>query len=100
MLAGAGLPVVYWKWPDGSTPTFPCIRYSAKGDADLMADNGNYAKRGKWSAILVSEWKDDAAESALESALESAGVPYSKSADWYSDEARLNHVEYTFTLPR
>lgn len=100
LLASAGMPVVYWKWPDGSTPAFPCIRYSEKRAGDFIADNRNYVRIRRWSAIIVSEWKDDAAEAALEAALDAAGIAYDKSADWYSDESRLNHVEYTFSVPR
>lgn len=100
LLSSTGLPVVYHKWPDGSEPTFPCIRYASLGGDDLMADNVNYRKFDRWSATLVSEWKDDASEELVENALEAAGVGYSKGADYYVDSERLNHVEYVFELPR
>lgn len=99
LLRRAGLPVVYCKWPDGSAPQFPCIRYSYIGDASFRADNSRYRKVDRWSAILVSEWKDDSSEEAVEAALDAAGVPFSKSGDWYESDEGLNHVEYEFELP-
>ena len=99
ILRSAGMPVVYQRWPDGSAPSFPCVRYVSEGRADFIADARNYAKVGQWSATLVSERKDDAAEAALEAALEAAHVVYAKSGDYYDDAERLNHVEYTFSLP-
>ena len=100
MLAETGLPVVYQCWPDGSTPSFPCIRYAYEGDASFFADDTRYRKVDRWSATLVSEWKDDASEELLEQALERHGVPYEKSGDAYVRSERLNHVEYSFALPR
>ena len=100
MLAETGLPVVYWKWPAGSTPTFPCIRYAYGGDASFMADNGRYLKVDRWSATLVSEWKDDASEDAIEGVFEEHGIIFSKDGDYFSDEDSLNHVTYGFELPR
>ena len=100
LLASTGLPVVYWKWPDGSTPIYPCIRYASDGMAAFRADDGLYVKADRWTATLVSEWKDDASEGLVEAALEAAGVDYAKSADYYDDASRLNHVEYVFALPR
>lgn len=100
VLASTGLPVVYREWPDGSTPTFPCIRYASEGSGDFVADDSNYLKVDKWSATLVSEWKDDDSEELVESALASAGIVYSKSADYFSERERLNHVEYTFDALR
>lgn len=100
VLASTGLPVVYYKWPDGSEPSFPCIRYVSEGSDDLMADDSNYLKVDRWSATLVSEWKDDASEELVEAALSGAGIAYSKGADYYADSERLNHVEYTFELLR
>lgn len=100
LLSATGLPVVYHKWPDGARPEFPCIRYVSEGSRDFLADDSNYFKVDRWSATLVSEWKDDVSEELVESALGAAGVVYAKSADYYSDESRLNHVEYSFELPR
>ena len=99
-LAQAGMPVVYYKWPEGAEPTFPCIRYVSLGSNDLYADNRSYGKVDRWSATLVSEWKDDASEAALEAALDGAGIAYAKQPDYYADSERLNHVEYRFELPR
>lgn len=100
ILASTGLPVVYHKWPVGSTPTFPCIRYTSDGADDFHADNHNYSKVDRWSATLVSDWKDDASEALIENALDSAHVSYYKAPDYYDDTEQLNHVEYTFELPR
>lgn len=100
LLAATGYPVVYYEWPDGSTPTFPCIRYVLDGTDDFRADNANYAGFDRWSATLVTEWKDDAAEAKVEETLANAGVTFVKYGDLYVRAERLNHVEYTFTLPR
>lgn len=100
LLASAGLPVVYYRWPEGSTPEFPCIRYIYAGDAGFRADDGEYAPADAWSATLVSEWKDDASEAAIEAAFAAAGVIATKHGDVYVQSERLNQVEYTFTLPR
>ena len=100
ILAEAGLPVVYHEWPDGSEPKFPCIRYVYDGDGSFMADNTVYRKVDRWSATLVSDWKDDASEAAVESALESHGIVYSKSADVRVDSEKLTQVEYTFSYAR
>lgn len=100
LLASTGLPVVYWKWPDGSTPTYPCVRYSGNGESLFRADDAPYVKADKWTATLVSEWKDDASEALLESAFDAAGIAYTKYADYYAEPDGLNHVEYTFEMPR
>ena len=99
MLAETGLPVVYYCWPDGMEPTFPCIRYVYAGDASFHADDHRYVKVDAWSATLVSEWKDDASEAAIEAALDAHGVPFSKSGDVYVRSERLMQVEYGFELP-
>lgn len=100
LLASTGLPVVYYQWPDGSTPTFPCIRYVSEGSNDLHADNMAYAKFDKWSATLVSERKDDASEALIEATLDDAGVTYSRLGDTWITEESLMQVEYEFMLPR
>lgn len=99
ILRSTGLPVVYQRWPDGAEPEFPCIRYADEGRFDFVADGSNYFKRGRWSATLVTERKDDASESALEAALEAAGTVYSKGETVYVATERLYQVEYEFALP-
>ena len=99
VLRAAGLPVVFYQWPDGAEPVFPCIRYADEGRADFAADGANYFKREHYSATLVSERKDDASEAALEAALEAAGVVYSKGPTTHVPAEGLYQVEYTFTLP-
>lgn len=99
LLRSTGLPVVFYQWPDGSEPEFPCIRYVDEGRNDFVADGRNYFKRENWSATLVSERKDDASEAAIEAALESAGVVYSKGETAHIAAERLFQVEYTFQLP-
>lgn len=99
ILNQTGMPVVFYQWPDGSTPQFPCIRYADEGRRDFLADGINYFKRTYYSAILVSERKDDAAEQALEDAFDAAGVIYSKGETIYVSAEKLFQVEYTFVLP-
>ena len=96
ILAESGMPVVYHKWPAGSEATFPCVRYVYSGDASFRADDGRYWKRDRWSATLVSEWKDDNSEAALEAVFESHGIQFTKAGDYFADG--LCHVEYSFRL--
>ena len=97
ILAETGLPVVYYEWPDGATPTFPCLRYVYEGDSSFDADNKHYRKFDSWSVTLVSEWKDDAAEATLESVLESHGIVYQKLGDVRVESEKLTQVEYVFS---
>lgn len=99
MLREAGYPVVYYAWPDGSAPAFPCIRYVYEGDASLMADNTRYKKVDEWTATLVSERKADAAEEALEAVLEAHGVAFGKEGDYRVESEKLTQVDYTFRFP-
>lgn len=100
ILASTGYPIVYYKWPDGSEPTFPCIRYVYDGDASFRADDINHFPVDRWSATLVTSWKDEDAEAALEEAFAAAGVIAAKYGDYYDKDEKLNHVEYSFQLPK
>ena len=100
LLATTGLPVVYDSWPDGSTPTFPCIRYVQDASNDFYADDAHYCKVDAWSAFLVSESKDDTSEAAIESAFDEAGVAYARLGEYDAEAERLHHVEYAFQLLR
>ena len=99
LLRATGLPVVFYQWPDGATPQFPCIRYVDEGRQDFVADGRNYFKRTRFSATLVSERKDDNSEAAIEAAFDLAGVVYAKAETVYIADERLFQVEYSFTLP-
>ena len=98
ILAETGLPVVYYQWPDGANPQFPCLRYVYDGDASFNADNEHYRKFDLWSVTLVSGWKDDVAEETLERVLESHGIVYSKSGDVRVESENLTQIEYTFSF--
>ena len=99
MLRASGLPVVYYEWPDGASPEYPCIRYVDAGREDFVADGSNYFKLTRYNATLVAERKDESAEARLEEALESAGVVYAKGETVYVDAERLFQVDYSFVLP-
>ena len=98
ILAETGLPVVYYQWPNGAIPQFPCLRYVYDGDSSFNADNMHYKKFDSWSVTLVSEWKDDASEQALENALESHGIVYQKFGDVRVESENLTQVEYAFSF--
>ena len=98
LLREANIPVVFYQWPDGSDPQFPCIRYVDAGRDDFIADGKNYFKKSFWRATLITESKDDATEAALESVFEAKGIVYSKGDTVYVRDERLFQVDYTFTL--
>ena len=100
LLASTGLPVVYDRWPDGATPTFPCIRYMHAGEANMRCDNGDYFRVDEWDAYLITEWKDDATEALLEGAFEDAGIVPSRFEDEYDRDERLYTASWRFQLPR
>lgn len=97
MLRSTGLPVVYDRWPDGSTPVFPCIRYIGDGQTVLRADMTGYVKQDDWAAFIVSEHKDDESERLLEAVFDAAGIDYAKLPDVHIDSEGLHQVEYDFS---
>lgn len=96
ILNAVGVPLVYDRWPDGTTPTYPCVRYIEAERSDAYADDGHSLKVHNWQAFLVTEGKDDATERKLESALEAAEVPWRRLADAPISSERLFQAEYDF----
>lgn len=100
IIADAGLPAVYHQWPDGSTPAFPCVRYVKSGENNVNADNAKYFCVDEFDVFLVSEWKDEASEQALEAAFERAGLMLDMLDESYNRAERLYTVMYQVQAPR
>lgn len=96
ILRAAGMPLVYDRWPDGATPSYPCVRYIEGRRGDMCADDGHYLNVHQWEAYLVTEGKDGEAETALETALEESGAPWARLADAPVASEKLYQVEYDF----
>lgn len=78
ILESSGVPTAYRSWGEGKAPKLPYAVYFFVESADVMADNANYARIGRWCAELYSRAKDDESEAAIEAALSEGGIAFAK----------------------
>lgn len=93
ILAGTGLPVVYYAWPENAAPALPWICYWETGSNNAAADGIVYAAVKQISIELYSQMKDPTSENAIESALTAAGIFWQKTETYLEDE-HCFEVEY------
>jgi len=90
-----GMPVAYGEFTEPTEPPF--ITYQFAYDADLKADNRNYANIDIFQIEFYSPTKDLANEAAIEALLDANRLPYQKSEAWLDSE-KLRQVIYEVPL--
>lgn len=91
LLSSAGIPVVYYQWPEGQAPEPPYLVFYYPGDNDFKADDQNYTKIRELTVELYTDQKDFALEETVESIL--SPLVYSRN-EAYLDTERMFMVSY------
>lgn len=91
LLSSAGIPVVYYQWPEGQAPEPPYLVFYYPGDNDFKADDSNYSKVRELTVELYTDQKDFALEETVESIL--SPLVYSRN-EAYLDTERMFMVSY------
>lgn len=91
LLSSAGIPVVYYQWPEGKAPEPPYLVFYYPGDNDFKADDSNYSKVRELTVELYTDQKDFALEETVESIL--SPLVYSRN-EAYLDTERMFMVSY------
>lgn len=91
LLSSAGIPVVYYQWPEGQAPEPPYLVFYYPGDNDFKADDSNYSKIRELTVELYTDQKDFALEETVESIL--SPLVYSRN-EAYLDTERMFMVSY------
>ena len=88
-----GFPCAYESFPIGTVITFPYVVFYYPSRNDDSADNINFGKIVNVTIELYTKNKDFTAENTVEQAMESAGMFYTKSEAYLSDE-RMFQIVY------
>lgn len=94
-LKSIGYPVAYSHF--NKSPSAPYLVYLFAYDADLIADNQNYAEISNFQIELYTEIKDLAAEKAVQDKLKEITLPYRKTETWIESE-KLFQILYEIQL--
>ena len=100
--AATGLPYVYRTWPAamlGEIP-YPHLRYWRESSERFAADDSTYLMVDTYEVMLVSEVKDEYAESDVEAAFAEAGIVPSNPYELWVPDERLHQVSWSFQLIR
>lgn len=87
------LPVTYYQWDEGTTPSLPYLVFYYPSRNDFSADNKNYAKFTQLNIELYTDNKEFDLECMVEEALENADIYYTKEEQYIEDE-RMYEVLY------
>lgn len=91
LLDSAGIPVVYYQWPEGQAPEPPYLVFYYPGDNDFKADDSNYSKVRELTVELYTDQKDFVLEETVEGIL--SPLVYSRN-EAYLDTERMFMVSY------
>lgn len=85
-IAGIGLPWAYYSFANDQAPDYPFVVYYYTNGDDKMADNSNYCEIDGLAVELYSQQVNFSQEQAVEAALKAAGIVYSKTRTYISQE--------------
>lgn len=86
-----GMPVAYRGFVRPVAP--PYLVYVFSANADVMADNQNYAEVDGYQIELYTGDKDPEREAAIQDLLKQLGLPYRKFEAWIESE-KLHQIVY------